>query len=419
MSQESSYNQPRRAAGYGQNGKRVAPSSHSRREEEHSSRPPQRRRRRRRAGAMGALLYVIFVLGVSALLAGLGWTWANDILALNKEPLTAVVTLPDDIFTQKEITVEVTGEDGKKVKEKQTVKEADMDYVADLLKENGLIEYKAIFKMFSSITNAKYDLSAGTYELNTEMDYRALLSNLGSSSSSRMVTTVTIPEGMTQAQIFALLEEKGVATVDELNETAANYDFKYSFLKGVVPLGSANRLEGYLFPDTYDFYMGEDPVSVLNKMILRFDQIFTDKMRQTVTDNGLSIQDAVTIASLIEKETDGTDQGKIASVIYNRLHNPAAGGTYGYLNIDAAILYATGGTEVDTSADTPYNTYTHTGLPPTAIASPGADALKAAVSPESTSYYYYALGDDGVHHFFQSYSGMQQWMATQERYGNG
>ena len=114
MSQESSYNQPRRAAGHGQNGKRVAPSSHSRREEEHSSRPPQRRRRRRRAGAMGALLYVIFVLGVSALLAGLGWTWANDILALNKEPLTAVVTLPDDIFTQKEITVEVTGEDGKK-----------------------------------------------------------------------------------------------------------------------------------------------------------------------------------------------------------------------------------------------------------------------------------------------------------------
>ena len=418
MSQESSYNQPRRAAGHGQNGKRVAPSSHSRREEEHSSRPPQRRRRRRRAGAMGALLYVIFVLGVSALLAGLGWTWANDILALNKEPLTAVVTLPDDIFTQKEITVEVTGEDGKKVKEKQTVKEADMDYVADLLKENGLIEYKAIFKMFSSITNAKYDLSAGTYELNTEMDYRALLSNLGSSSSSRMVTTVTIPEGMTQAQIFALLEEKGVATVDELNETAANYDFKYSFLKGVVPLGDPKRLEGYLFPDTYEFYMGEEPVSVLNKMILRFDEIFTDEMRQEVQNDGRTIQDVVTVASMIEKETDGSDQAKIASVIYNRLDNPTSE-TAGYLNIDATILYATGGTEVDLNADTPYNTRTHKGLTPTAIASPGVDALKAAVYPDSTRYYFYALGDDGKHHFFATYREQQNFIASQERYQNG
>ena len=88
-------------------------------------------------------------------------------------------------------------------------------------------------------------------------------------------------------------------------------------------------------------------------------------------------------------------------------------------NIDATILYATGGTVVDTSADTPYNTYRHAGLPPTAIANPGADALRAAVNPESTSYYYYALGDDGVHHFFKTHQEQLSFIATQERYRNG
>ena len=421
MSQQSNYNQPRRrSSDYPRNGKRVSSSDpQSRQGETGRSQTPPRRWRRRRMGALGVLLYVIFVLGVSALLAGLCWTWANDILALNKEAHSAVITLPDDIFTERQITVEKTAEDGSTVKEQETVQEADMGYVADLLKENGLIEYKTIFKIFASVTDAKYDLSSGTYELTTDMDYRALLGNMGKSSASRMITTVTIPEGMTAAQIFALLEEKGVATVKELNETAANYDFKFSFLKDVVPLGSANRLEGYLFPDTYEFYMGEDPVQVLNKMILRFDEIFTDEMRQDAADSGRTIQDIVTIASMIEKETDGNDQAKISSVIYNRLNNPSAGGTYGYLNIDATILYATGGTEVDTTADTPYNTYTNTGLPPTAISNPGATALWAALYPASTNNYYYALGDDGAHHFFQSYNSMLNWMATQERYQNG
>ena len=290
-----------------------------------------------------------------------------------------------------------------------------MGQVADKLEEQGLIEYKMVFKLFCSLTHTSgkageegAKITPGTYELNTDMDYRALISSMGSSSANRMTTTVTIPEGMTEAQIFALLEEKGVSTVEQLEEAAANYDFKFSFLKGVVPLGDPKRLEGYLFPDTYEFYMGEEPVSVLNKMILRFDEIFTDEMRQEVQNDGRTIQDVVTVASMIEKETDGSDQAKIASVIYNRLDNPTSE-TAGYLNIDATILYATGGTEVDLNADTPYNTRTHKGLTPTAIASPGVDALKAAVYPDSTRYYFYALGDDGKHHFFATYREQQNF----------
>ena len=116
-------------------------------------------------------------------------------------------------------------------------------------------------------------------------------------------------------------------------------------------------------------------------------------------------QQIVTIASLIEKETDGTDQGKIASVIYNRLEGPGdKGGTYGMLQIDAALLYAlpdhTGAiTNEDKAVDSPYNLYKNAGLPPTAIANPGLAAIQAALEPETTDYYYYALGKDGRHHF--------------------
>ena len=372
-------------------GKRVAPSSHSER------RPAPRRKRRRRMGTWGLLIYILFVLGASALLAGVGWMWANDVLALNKAEHTAAV----------------------EIAEGDTV-----DTVADKLKEQGLIEYKSVFKLFCSLTHVSgkageedAKITPGTYELSTDLDSRALISNMGSGSSNRMTTSVTIPEGMTEAQIFQLLDEKGVCTVEQLEDTAANYDFNFSFLKGVQALGDPKRLEGYLFPDTYEFYMGDDPVNVLNKMILRFDEVFTDEMRADIQEAGYTINQAVIIASMIEKETDGTDQGKIASVIYNRLERPTSE-TAGYLNIDATILYATGGTEVDVNADTPYNTRTHTGLPPTAIANPGTDALKAAVYPDSTKYYYYALGDDGKHSFFATYREQQNFVATQELYKN-
>ena len=110
------------------------------------------------------------------------------------------------------------------------------------------------------------------------------------------------------------------------------------------------------------------------------------------------------MASLIEKETDGTDQDKIASVIYNRLKDNGSHGTYGVLNIDAALLYGLPDhegalTNEDKAVDTPYNLYKYAGLPPTAIANPGIDAIDAALRPAETNFYYYALGKDGKHHY--------------------
>ena len=376
--------------------------------------PKKKRRRRKRLGAWGALLYVVLVIGVSALLAGLGWLAAGDVLSLNKPEKEAVITLSDDVFTTKE----VVGEDGRTT----TVYRADMGHVADQLKEQDIIEYPWLFKLFVSFTKKGDSFRPGTYKLDSTMDYSAIVRNLGAKSGSKAEVSVTIKEGYTSQQIFEALAAANVASVADLESAAASYDFKFTFLKDVVPLGEKTRLEGYLFPDTYKFYTNMDPVQVLNKMLLRFDEVFTQDMRDAAAANNQTIADIVNIASMIEKETSGDDQTMFSGVIYNRLYKPNSE-TAGFLNVDATIAYYTG--RAVSNADmadesNPYNTYKHKGLPPTAICNPGQSALRAAMKPETTNSYFYVLGDDNDHHFFKTYAEQQNFIATQERYkGNG
>lgn len=338
-----------------------------------------------------ALIYVGMVIGISVILACVGWMFANDVLALNKAPHTATVTLGQEISA---------GE------------------VAELLKENGLIEYKFLFSLFSSITGAEEKISQGTFTLDTDMDYSALIQNLGSNSATRAEIKVTIPEGYTVDQIFALLEAKGVAYVSELEDFAANYDYAFDFLAD-VPLGDYRRLEGYLFPDTYTFYSFHNPLYVINKMLVNFATRLTEELRQEAENLGYSLHDIVTIASMIERETDGTDRANIASVIYNRLSNPSFE-TMGCLQIDATIYYLTGREVTQNDRETissPYNTHINAGIPPGAIGAPGMESIMAALRPESTKYYYYALGDDGLHHYYTNYSSFLGFLSSQERYG--
>lgn len=374
----------------------------------------KRRRRSKSRAAAGAALYVVAVIGVSVLLAALGWVCAEDVLALNKEYISATVVLEPEYFTEQETnTTTLKKADGTEEVTTKTVTRADMGYVADVLKEKGLIEHKWLFKLFSAITGGDKKVVAGTYELNTELDYRALISGMSSGSASRVVISVTIPEGRTVQQIFELLEEKGVSTVEKLNDMAANHDYQFEFLLD-IPLGDPNRLEGYLFPDTYQFYIGEDPLYAINKMLLNFSKMVTRDTRDELKEEGKDLHDIITIASLIERETDGTDQALIASVIYNRLNNPNAS-TAGYLQIDATLAYINGGnvpTEADKSIDSPYNTYLYKGLPEGPICNPGSEAIWAAMNPKSTGYYYYALGTDGLHHFSKTYAEHQAFLAS-------
>ena len=365
----------------------------SRRGEPSRRTQPERRRKRRASTGRTVsfvLLYVAGVIGASVLLACVGWILAGDVLALNKP--------------EKEVTITISNEDS-------------FGDVATRLKDEGLIEYKWLFKLFAAFTGGDDEVTMGTYTLNTDMDYRALLNGMSANSSTKAEVSVTITEGMNLSQIFALMEERGVASEEDLMEQAANYDYAFDFLQD-IPLGDANRLEGFLYPDTYQFYTPHNTVYAINKMLVRFDEIYDETMREQVANSGYTLREILTIASLIERETDGEDQAQIASVIYNRLTNPDAG-TQGYLQIDATLVYLNGGkqpTEADKSIDSPYNTYLYKGLPPAPIANPGKEAIQAALNPEKTNYFYYALGDDGKHYFFTTYDKMQSFLATQELY---
>ena len=340
----------------------------------------QRKRKRRHPliVLLRFILYIAFVLITSAILAGTGWLLMSDLCAFNKEPLTA--------------TVQVTAED-------------TVESVAGKLEEAGLIEYKWFFELFGKFAKAEEKIGLGTYELNTDMDYRALIAGMHSSSGGNMTAEtvrVTIPEGYTVEQTIKLLAKNNVSREADLLEAAKTYNFDYTFIDNESE--ELSRLEGFLFPDTYDFYVGEKPASALNRLIKNFNSKIDDELLAQAEANGYDLQDIVVIASLIEKETDGTDQRKIASVIYNRLKDDGSHGTYKMLNIDAALLYAlpagtTSLTNEDKEMDSPYNLYKYAGLPPTAIANPGRDAIMAALNPEVTEYYYYALGSDGLHHY--------------------
>ena len=364
-----------------------------------------RRRRSRRSKVAGAFLYVLFVIGLSAVLATVGWVWANDLLALNKEYTSVIITVPDEAITY----TEETDENGNTY----TATRADMGQIVDQLEEEGLIEYKFLFQLYSWFSNADEKIVAGTYELNTEMDYRALVTNMSSSSSTRQTIDLTIPEGYTIDQIFNLLDEEEVSTVAQLEEMAANHDYAFDFLED-IPLGDYHRLEGYLFPDTYTFYLGEDPLYVINKMLVNFYNRMEDYFAQFTEESQYSLHDIVIIASMIEKETDGEDYRDIASVIYNRLENTAAE-TAGYLQIDATLVYINGGnvpTDADREIDSPYNTYLYQGLPAGPISNPGMESLYAAMNPNNTSYYYYVLNPEtGRHDFSRTYAEHQAKVA--------
>ena len=372
---------------------------------------PVRMRRDGRLGLLGGVMYAVFVIAVSVIAACVAWMAASDVLALNKTEIEAELYLPRDIFTEEER--ETTDDDGN-VTGTETVTVADIDYVASRLKDAGLIEYKGLFKLYAWFSHADRKIAPGTYELSTRLDYHALVSNMRV-GPSMVETTVTFPEGYTMKQIFESLEEHDVCSADSLYEAAANYNYSFGFLEN-AQTGDATRLEGYIFPNTYDFYQGEQASSVINKFLEALHYRLTAEMLQRYQQRGQTFREVVTIASMIEKEAANDDERKtIASVIYNRIE---AGMTLG---IDATILYEfpdyNGGVNLPENIrnyDSPYNTNLYTGLPPTPICNPGISSINAALWPDDTGYYYYALdATTGTHQFFSNSYEFEAFVATQ------
>lgn len=320
-----------------------------------------------------AILYAAFILGVSMFCAGFIIMCANEVFAFVRPDVNAVV--------------EINEEDSYAV-------------VAEKLEDAGLIEHPWLFRLYCNVSNPTF--RSGKFELNANLDYNAMKKALTRVSTYRETVWVTIPEGYTARQIADTLEEKGVCTAQDFLDMAENGEFDYDFL----PQANADticRLEGYLFPDTYQFYVGDDPENVVRKFLNNFEVRFTEKLVNRTADMGLTMGDVMIIASMIEREAKlDYERPMIASVIFNRLNDPA---TFPYLQIDATVQYILGRapTSEDLAVDSPYNTYINTGLTPGPICNPGIDAITAVLYPEDTDYHYYVACADGTHIFSRTY----------------
>ena len=342
------------------------------------------------------VIWLVIILTIGVTLGKALWVCAADVLAFGRE--------------NKLVTVTITEAD-----------RGNIDVIANKLQEAGLIKYPGLFKVYANLTNASEEITTGSFLLNTNYDYHALVNGMSPSSAAREVIEVLIPEGYNCRQIFALLEANNVCSVASLEEYAANGEFRDFWFLADVNRGEKYCLEGFLFPDTYEFYVNSTPREALGKMLIGFDTRFTEdmqsqlpalnewfsaKMRENgcseefISQHQIGIRELIIVASLIEEETAGTTESPtIASVIYNRLSQDQV--YERYLGIDAAIIYATGdANKIDTSIDSPYNTYTHAGLTPTPITNPGLASMEAALKPADTKYYYYVLNPDTEMHTF-------------------
>ena len=344
---------------------------------------------------LATVVWLTIILATGVTLGRMLWVCAAEVLAFGREDKVVTVT----------------------IYESDTI-----DDVTEKLHKAGLIRYPELFKLYASLAVDEGEIDPGIWDLNTRYDYHALVNFMNASSSRTVISDLLIPEGYTCKQIFELLEEKKVCTVKDLEAYAASGELKdYWFLEG-VERGTANCLEGFLFPDTYDFYKNSSPREVLEKLMDNFNNRFDEELQAQIpalnehlaemmrkdgqsedfiAANTFTAREVIIVASLIEKETaSNAESYTIASVIYNRLFN--WGGTPAFLNIDASIIYAQDGNSerIDTSLDSPYNTYKSTGLTPGPIANPGLASIKAALNPETTKYYFYVLNPaTGKHQF--------------------
>ena len=308
-----------------------------------------------------AVMYIVFVLAASAYMSYFIINVANDIFAFVK--------------SDREVNFEIN--------ELMTA-----DDVAETLVEKGIIKYKGVFKLYAKYKNHNKPYLNGNYVLSPNMNYDELLTKLTSVPYVREVVRITIPEGYTTDQIINLFLKNGIGDRDRFVDVINNYPFKHKFIEVLNNLELSTdrtyRLDGYLFPNTYDFYVDENEVNVINKLLNSFESNFVDVYYKRCENLGMTMDEIITLASMVQAEAKyAIDLEYISSVFHNRLNSSS----FKYLESDATVVYCLEErkedlTQSDLNIKSPYNTYVSEGLPPGAICNPGIDAIEAALYPD-------------------------------------
>lgn len=276
--------------------------------------------------------------------------------------------------------------------------------IIDGLYNKGIITNKIFAKIYVKL-NVKKSLKAGEYKLNSSMTPISIFEKLQEGARDYDVTKVTFPEGYNIKQMAKLLYDKGLIKSEEafINETQSG-EFEYDFLKD-IPADRPNRLEGYLFPDTYEFKPGTTEHEIIDKMLGRFQEIYKSEISSKLGDK--SLDELIIMASIVEREAKVEEERPIiAAVFYNRLKINMQ------LQSCATIQYVLGYNKEkllnkDLEIKSPYNTYKNSGLPVGPISNPGRKSIIAALEPADVDYLYFVLkayNGDGSHNFAANYN---------------
>ena len=340
---------------------------------------------------MRLAVYFLIVAVTSTILCIYGIGCINDVLAIDKRDHSCEVT----------VSAGATDSD-----------------VIDILKENKLIKNKGFCKLFIKIFHDDDKYVSGSYTLNSDWGIEKMLSTMQGSANTYETITLTFPEGYTIDQIAEKLEANNVCTASSFIKTMQSVDFstEYAFLKNQADKDLRFRtLEGYIYPDTYEFYIGENASSVVRRFLDNFENRWTADYSKQAKELGMTVDEVVTLASIIQAEAANSKQMKdISSVLHNRLDKP---GTFPRLECDSTEKYLIETIKVTLTSSTTdtqkyiayrdlYDTYSTDckGLPVGAICNPGGAAIAAALYPSDTNYNYFRHDVKGNVYYANTFS---------------
>lgn len=352
--------------------------------------PKKQPKQKKKNSWVKSLIYTIVVLGLSGTLAYFLVVGGLDFTGLTRMDKTVDIDIPAGAST------------------------AD---VSAVLAENGLIDQPFVFRVYARLTGADGTWQPGSFSLNPNMGYQGLIDNL-QTARKRDTATVLIPEGFNMVQIGERLEKKGVCTVEEFLRAVTEVDYSkdYDFIADFSKLNQTDyaariyKLEGYLFPDTYEFYVGCSGETVVRKMLDNFNKRLDTTIRASMKSKGYTLDELIILASIIQGEAGSTDDmAKVSRVLANRMADTA---TYPKLQCDSTGDYVAkliSGNGSVSAVNTAYDTYEREGLPAGPINNPGLAAIKAVLTPseneEIVKCYFFATDyKTGITYYSKTYN---------------
>ncbi len=328
-------------------------------------------------------IWIVMVLFISVVFAQFMITGINDMLAVDKEKVGVTVEIPKNATTAQ---------------------------IAGILKTAGAIRDVNFFSAYSKLTKSDGHYTNGSYKIDTNMDYEAIISTLQSNLNRVDTIKITFKEGANILEIAALMEKNGVCSAKDVLAIANSdkFDDQFEMIKAITnDKDRYYKLEGYLFPDTYEFYKDEDPKQAVNKLVSNCSTKLTKQIRSAATAQNMTLDQVMTLASMIQAEAaNKEDMYMVSSVFYNRLNSGGKGDLL-RLRSDPTTYYpyrtkAAVPSDIVGTFKSRYDTYTIQGLPAGPICSPGLEAIDAALHPASTKYYYFAHDKDGKAYYAET-----------------